>query len=538
MSGPDNSGFTLGDLLDCQELGLQLVAGGANCTRRQLRGAHCADLPHPADSLDRDWLLLTTGSHLGVSAAEDAEFVAELSEAGVAGMGFALGVAHDHVPAGILAASDERDFPVFAVPPRTSLREITALVFRAVSSPDVRASRRLVVMQRLLVETLSDENPRDRLLSTLASVLEARVAMVSALGDIEFQTGPPPATAILQCIESGTATIVHLDLPNFHGFALPVGEDDSTTRDWLVLTWPIPRKVPELAKAAAQLAVPLLSAISRLSRAETVVTREMRRAALEALIEPSGSDDPRMLNGRCRAYGLDLSVGLRAVALVGSAGEPTTSLLGDVERSLEEAHVPFLAAARGEMVAVLLPATVTDGFIAEHLLVLDPTLRAGVGRAVVEGRGLRDSWADARLAVVAHTRRALKRIIRYDDLDLGTILLNEIPVERLEPKINELLGPLHENPLIRETLVVYFGRDQDVGRTARALNLHPNSVRYRLARAEAILGVSIRASSTIMALHMALELGEFTDDIGDDRAVRAKVSEIRPNGHLSMARSA
>jgi hypothetical protein len=538
VSHADNSGFTLGDLLDCQELGLQLVAGGADSTRRQLRGAHCVDLPHPAACLDRDWLLLTTGPQLGVSEARDAEFLAEISQAGIAAMGVALGAAHEHVPAGILAASDNCDFPVFAVPPDTSLRDITALVFGAVSSPDVRASRRLMVMQRLLLETLGDENPRDRLLSTLASLSEARVAMISALGEIEFQTSPPPVAAILQCMESGSTTILHLDLSDFHGFALPVGEDHSSTRNWLVLTWPTPRKVPELAKAAAQLTVPLLSAIARLSRAETVVTREMRRAALEALIEPSDSDDPRMLNGRCRAYGLDLSVGLRALAIIGSDETPSTSLLGECERSLEQARVPFLAGACGDMLAVLLPATVTDGFIAEHLLLHGATLRAGVGRAVAEGTGVADSWADARLAVVAQTRRALRRIIRYDDLDLGTVLLNEIPVERLEPKINELLEPLHDNPLIRETLVAYLNRDQDVGRTARALSLHPNSVRYRLARAEAILGVSIRASSTITALHLALALGESSGGAGDDRAVRAGVTEIQRKEHLSVARSA
>ena len=95
-------------------------------------------------------------------------------------------------------------------------------------------------------------------------------------------------------------------------------------------------------------------------------------------------------------------------------------------------------------------------------------------------------------------------MIRYDDLDIGTVLVHEVPLERLAPKIEQWLAPLRENPLAHEALVAYLRYDLDVGRTARALHLHPNSVRYRLARAEELLGVHLRSSETIVALHVAL----------------------------------
>jgi hypothetical protein len=216
------------------------------------------------------------------------------------------------------------------------------------------------------------------------------------------------------------------------------------------------------------------------------------------------------------------------VAISGSSEHDESSLLEDCEAALGRTPLPFLAVRRRDKVAILLPATATDGFIAENLLLLGPTLRAGVGRTVADGLRVADSWADAKVAVEARGRAALKRIVRYDDLDLGTVLLNEIPVDRLAPKINEFRSALADNPLIYEALVSYLRHNQDVGQTARALKLHPNSVRYRLARAEAILGMSIRCSSTIVALHVALALGEDAEDTGFDGGTAPRVAEVRP----------
>jgi DNA-binding PucR family transcriptional regulator len=93
---------------------------------------------------------------------------------------------------------------------------------------------------------------------------------------------------------------------------------------------------------------------------------------------------------------------------------------------------------------------------------------------------------------------------RYDDLDLGTLLLQELQLERLAPKIDAWLEPLRATPRVFETLVAYFDNNLDIGRTAEALHLHPNSVRYRLARAEELIGAPVRSPSTMIALHVAM----------------------------------
>jgi purine catabolism regulator len=498
-----NPTLTLGDLLDSDELGLKLVAGGADASTRALRGAHCVELLHPAGELDREWLLLTTGLQLGDSVGMNEEFVIELAEAGVAGMGFALGPVHGRIPAGIVTTAERIGFPVFTVPSGTPLRHVASTVFQAIACSDVRASRRLASIQRSLIGSLADDQPRQRLLRMLASQCGAQVGLVGARGQLDFQTTPLPAEVIGHCLARGSEAIRYFDIAGHYGFALPVVENGARACEWLVLTWPARRSVPALAEPAARMAAPLLGAISRLSHAERNMAREVRRGAFETLLEPDGGDNSRSLDARCRACGIKLSGGVRVVAITEGAERVVGSWLDEFEGALERTRTPFMVAEKGDAIAVLLPAAVSDRFITDTLLALGPKLLAGVGRAVSDGPAVASSWADAELAVKTQTRCSSASITRYDDLGLDAVLLNEIRIDRLLPKIRQLVKPLAENPAICETLVAYLRHDQDVGRTARALNVHPNSVRYRLTRAELLLGVSIRASSTIVALHLA-----------------------------------
>ncbi|WP_258008705.1 helix-turn-helix domain-containing protein, partial [Rhodococcus sp. ENV425] len=55
-------------------------------------------------------------------------------------------------------------------------------------------------------------------------------------------------------------------------------------------------------------------------------------------------------------------------------------------------------------------------------------------------------------------------------------------------------------------LVLHLARDLDVGRTARELNLHPNTVRHRVKRVEDLLGRSLRSPRDVTDVHLALEV--------------------------------
>ena len=63
---------------------------------------------------------------------------------------------------------------------------------------------------------------------------------------------------------------------------------------------------------------------------------------------------------------------------------------------------------------------------------------------------------------------------------------------------------LRANAPLHEALSAYFAHDLDIAATAASLHMHRNSLRYRLARAEQVLGRSLKQPSTIAAVYLAL----------------------------------
>ncbi|MGH2980785.1 MAG: helix-turn-helix domain-containing protein, partial [Solirubrobacterales bacterium] len=106
------------------------------------------------------------------------------------------------------------------------------------------------------------------------------------------------------------------------------------------------------------------------------------------------------------------------------------------------------------------------------------------------------SWRVARLAMRARDEGAIeaKGLIRSDD-HLGPLLLYEgrALVDRIAAR---RLGGLDElTPAARErlerTALAYLSHRANAAATARALHLHPQTVRYRLARLRELLGDSL-----------------------------------------------
>ena len=93
--------------------------------------------------------------------------------------------------------------------------------------------------------------------------------------------------------------------------------------------------------------------------------------------------------------------------------------------------------------------------------------------------------------------------IRIDRIDLTTWLLSHVDQRRLQQHIEEVLEPLRQSTLL-DTLITYLAAEQNIGRTATALFVHTNTVRYRLSRIEEILGSPIGSATTVSNLVLAL----------------------------------
>jgi purine catabolism regulator len=492
----------LGDLLAEESFGLTLVCGAPECAHREVRGAHAVEVDDPARWLARDWVMLTTGVRLRGSAHAQRALVPALEEAGVSALGFGVGLGFKHVPGGLLEVAHERGFPVFAVPYETPFREIVHFVERSLTGADEHVFRRLTALQRYLVDALRTPEPERAMVDRLAGFLDAGVVLLGADGEPEIVAGKPPVAALRSEIRAQPVGLVELETDGWHAVATPVATRSGQGPRWLVLASPRPGFIGKLAKPAAEATAPLLAAMTRLGEVVRDQELAVKAALLDEALEPARPRDLQPLAARAAAFGIDFSAAARLVVVRGEAAG-LAAARRELVAALEHARLPHLVQDRNGALCALVQGGEHDLRALLAPLAESHSVAIGVGRAVGAIADAHHSLRDAELAA-ARAGNGGGRIVRFEDFDLAAFMVSEIPADRLGPKVEEILSVLRANPPLHEAIRAYFEHDLDIAATAISLHMHRNSLRYRLARLEQLLGRSLKQPATIAALYVAL----------------------------------
>ena len=216
----------------------------------------------------------------------------------------------------------------------------------------------------------------------------------------------------------------------------------------------------------------------------------MRSALLDELLEPA-APQLRSLAARAASFGLDCVEPARVVLVAGDAADA-------LERAAAAAGVPHLVTTRGDRTVALLQGP------GVHALLVDVPGDVGIGRSFEAMGDVPLSHRDAELALERVAYEPGRRLLDYENFDVCTLVLSEVPPDHIRAKVDALIAPLRANPPLYDALVEYFARDMDVAATAEAMHVHPNTLRYRLGRVEKLLGRSLRQPATIAELTLAL----------------------------------
>ena len=146
---------------------------------------------------------------------------------------------------------------------------------------------------------------------------------------------------------------------------------------------------------------------------------------------------------------------------------------------------------------------------------------AGISGQIDGPADLLRGWDQAR--TVTRVTRVIKGVGAIGKFtDLGVFrLLSEIDPGLLQEFAREALGELYEpsegRAELKRTLSVLLEMNLNVAKTARELHYHYNSVRYRIAQLEQILGPFVNDPTRRLELHVALLIC----DIAPDDVVRS-----------------
>ncbi|MFF5565029.1 PucR family transcriptional regulator [Streptomyces sp. NPDC012623] len=539
---------TLASLVQHSALNLT-VRAGEDRLRTPVRWVHASELVDPVPYMEGGELLLITATTLD---AEDPEamrrYVRRLTGAGVAGLGFAVGVNYEDVPEALVAAAREAGLPLLGVPRRTPFLAISKAVSAAIAADQYRAVTAGFEVQRELTRAALADGPA-ALLTRLAAHVEGWAALYDASGAVvaaapewaarraarlsaevrRLRERPAPASVVVGGA-SGTGPDAAaggvMDAPPDTG---PDADRDTCAEDRVELqSLGTGRRVRgalavgtgaalgTAERYAVHSAIALLTLTTERSRTLQAAEQRLGAAVLRMLL--SGQPDhARAVAGDLYGELLDAPFRLLiAETTTGTAApdppdHPLHVLAEELEAAAARAGESVLAVPDGEdRLAVLATdgGAVATACTAYALRESDEAgvvigLSAPAGPIATAGAY---KQADQALSVARRRGRAL---VEHEELATGSIL-PLLADDAVRAFADGMLRALREHDAkgrgdLVASLRAWLSHHGQWDAAAADLGVHRHTLRYRMRRVEEILGRSLDDADVRMELWLALK---------------------------------
>ncbi|MGW6643868.1 PucR family transcriptional regulator ligand-binding domain-containing protein [Streptomyces iakyrus] len=484
---PPTPPVALTALLAREDLALRQLAGPP-AEDVVIHWVHTSEMADPYPYLLGGELLLSAGVHIpeatGPATTYFDDYVARITAAGGAALGFGVAPVHDTVPQALVAACAAHGLPLLEVPPRTTFSGVARAVWQLMARARLAELRRVTEAQQSLATAASRPDPVPSVLRRLAQRLGGWAVLYGPEGTEIARAGREPGgevrsalTRLAEVVRPGgdpgerpapasaTDTVAGSHLAAYalgagHGFVLGVTEPERAAGDHTI------------ASAAAVL-------LSLLTGEQQSGTGAARSAALVRLLLGAPPEEVAPLLGdgpwtvvHARPDGDDTPEPLAASALGAALGSALVDPSGDVVR-------------------VLLPAGRAPAPL--------PGWTLGVSAAVDP-----HDWpaADTQAArALARARATRTPLLRHGP---RPALADLVPSGEAAAHAHALLAPVAAHPALTETLRTWLSLHGSWDRTAVALSVHRNTVRQRIARCAALLETDLDDPDVRMELWFAL----------------------------------
>ncbi|WP_349269749.1 PucR family transcriptional regulator [Mycolicibacterium parafortuitum] len=121
------------------------------------------------------------------------------------------------------------------------------------------------------------------------------------------------------------------------------------------------------------------------------------------------------------------------------------------------------------------------------------------------------SYREARIALGIAGRLHVTGAVSYQDLRSFTVLADVADTEQSRALVTDILGPLRPTPDLLEFLTGYLAHGGNVNATARALNVHRNTMLTKLDRVSRAIGLDIREPDHQFTVWLAIRLDMLTE---------------------------
>nr|WSY49491.1 PucR family transcriptional regulator [Streptomyces sp. NBC_00886] len=500
-------GVPLTWLLRRPELHLKVLAGRAGLDRA-VDWAHSIELADPVPWLGGGELVLTTGLRLPPSDEARRDYVRHLAKAGVAALGFGVGLSHARVPDTLIEAAEAAGLPLLEVPLPTPFVAVTKAVMERLAEQQyegvVQASRLQPRMTRAALHGGAQAVVRELAVATATSILfldhdgTARASHPPGTGipGPEPLALPGPADQAAAAVSSGPDGVVAAQQvrvgPRVHGRLVLVTDRPLTPVDHLLLGHAASLIALEAEKPA------------RLRDEQGRVNGLFLRMLLDGSLPAASAVD------HLTEAGFPVRDGVRVLVLRG--GNPRRAL----ERAGEELDrrgLPLFGVVREGSAVVLLPGghTETARALADGASA-HPRSRTWAGLSDVHdpGRGP-VALREALNAAAAAQARGVADLVVFESL-VGQSLAADPEVRAaLESLAEARLGPLsaydtRQGTELVASLRALLEHNGQWEAASAALSVHRHTLRSRVERIQQVLGTDLDSAHVRAELLLALSV--------------------------------
>jgi purine catabolism regulator len=466
-----------------------------------------------------------------------AEVIAALAQAGVS----AVAVKEEITQTAVNVASDA-GIVLLALPEDSNLARIERAVNELIVNQKAQMMQRALEIQRQLTRQAAENRDLNSLLQIMARATAKPVVVHDDAGVMMAQVYPTVARRPIPNTGSGGRSLVQSlpygafqnwlarEAPNADGAILPsplgfttvlrvekrtagylslVDSGDVLSEfDRLVLTYGADVCAIELAK----------------SRAIAFAVEQARGDWVQMWLSGTPTDDDVMAT-RASQAGYDPTIEYLVVVFRASTENgtslPLDSLIPLVRDDMNRRQIAGAVGQYVDVIVALYPAstarlrTVVEEVRAQ-LATRTPSglVAAGISRSGQGLAALREAYREAKDAVsIANELGDREKTTFYGDLKLYQLLLalKERNLEHLRRFYSETLGPLVEHDrskqgdLIR-TLNGFFEANGNLAKAATDLDVHRNTLVYRLERISELTGLNLDDADNRLILHLALKV--------------------------------
>jgi purine catabolism regulator len=499
--------------------GASVLAGAAGLARPVER-LNVMEVPDILPWVKPHEFLLTTAYPLHGQPDTLPQLIADLDDAGLAGIGVKLGRYLDVLPPGVLEAADARGFPVIRLPDDVGFDDILHEVLTAILHDQAAALARAErVHQAFLQLVLAGDGLRE-IARDLAELLDAPTAIVGDESRVLATGGRPPAALEVGAdVEVASGRVVTLDGP-----CTLVPITAGPRRHGVVVV------LRELAGAdlhAAETAATVAAlAITRDAELRAVEDK-YRTDLMHDLLRSVDERDDAL--ARAAGFGWDLD--RRVICLVLRLDVPDAPVVPDevrrrtplasaVQRAVL-ARDPGAAIVRFSREVVILtgafdgPSGRDDarafvaGLARDASIAVGATVSAGLSRPVEDVTAVPAGYDQAsRALTIGRELQGAGAIVHFDELGATRLLAlidDRTEVARfVDDVLGELAGDDAAAADLRRTLEVLLETGGNVAEAARRLHFHYNTLRYRIEKLTGIVGPFTDDARLRLDVHLAL----------------------------------